>query len=559
MFSPSLIALIWQSLVDRSTPHQFDHQFETEGAIVQPLNEALRRHLAIHLTVPRVPVVGRHRQTVWYGQFEPFATVTARPDGPGVFVHGRVPVDKLVKYFAEHYAVPSTVEFIDLGTKLLDAQVAGAGSSLGQCTLMMSGTGSQPVVDVAIIDRGLVRIGSAPNSFSGRLHHAVAIDVELDRHAVDVLAVLLDRLQFHHLLAQSVLHCALVPPPVAPIGLACFQHANSVELLDAVVALDKHLATLGSGRALSANLSLGTHVGPHDGSSPLEDFVRSHFAINSDRYMHVAAGNDGLQGVSAVRALDANIDEFVRLRVGPTGCTEVLVEIWWDAAAGGSMTAEVELSQLGVRMTVAPAMITSKSAGASMSPAGVTGGAYCLDLFHAACHGKRSCIAFSITAAAKPALANADIDIKLNCGTAAQVNLWLAVCEDPLSSFLASGTSASVRVPATDGQLIGVAGATAAGQPWAKSSRGPTASYAPGPGRPTPPYLAHLVDHPTTGDRGTSFASPRACADTARALVTGARAADAMDAGQMIVRMFGTGPGALAKPWDPRTGFGVVV
>src|SRR5207244_66797 len=123
--------------------------------------------------------------------------------------------------------------------------------------------------------------------------------------------------------------------------------------------------------------------------------------------------------------LDANIDEVLRLRLGASGCTEVLVELWWDAAAGSSLNATVELSQLGTPISIAPLTISSTSAGTTMGPSGVTSGPICQALFHAACHGNRSCIAFSISAPTKTALANLVADITLSSTTPATVNAWL--------------------------------------------------------------------------------------------------------------------------------------
>jgi hypothetical protein len=74
----------------------------------------------------------------------------------------------------------------------------------------------------------------------------------------------------------------------------------------------------------------GSHVGPHNGDSPLEEFLARVGPAGVDTFFHVSAGNDGLTGVAAHRELAANIPEFLKVRTGPNDalptCKELLVE-----------------------------------------------------------------------------------------------------------------------------------------------------------------------------------------------------------------------------------------
>ena len=553
MFSPSLISMIWHSLRE-AVPHEDPlRKFQTMGEVAHYLKDLWQLYAARPLSPRRVPVIGRNDVGANYRQFAPYAEVVEVP--PRTFVFGRIPVWLLIDYFADNHWRPSSGELLDLGTPLADsAAVFGAVGSLGLCNTLIPSTGTAPTVNVALVDSGISMPGGTANNFGGKLSHATSAGIELSPHAVDVLAVLLDRLNHHGALGDAEMHCALVAPPLAPIGLACFQHANSVELLNAVTALDTHIGA--TALPTCVNMSLGTHVGPHDGNSPLEDFIRTKFDVASRRYMHVAAGNDGVVGLSAVRTLSGALDEFLRLTVGPTGCTEILVELWWDAAGGTGLDVTVELSQLATGITIAPLRINSRTAGTTMGPSGVTGGPTCQALFHAACHGNRSCIAFSISATTTQVLANLDVDITLSSTAPMIVNAWLVVCDDERSSFVQSASSASIRVPATDAEVVAVAGVTGTRQPWIRSSRGPTANYGAVPAPNTPPYVAHLVSHPTSGSMGTSFASPRACADSAALMRTpGVVVVDSVDLAQKIIAANGGTVGAL----DPRLGFGVIV
>ena len=122
-------------------------------------------------------------------------------------------------------------------------------------------------------------------------------------HAERVLSVLLERLQKKSVLNDTALTCALVRPPSAFIktGLPCFDQACATEMLTAVKALDTYLAT--DNLHTCINMSLGTHVGPHNGESPLEDYIAKTLTKTTGsgkkRFLVVAAGNEGGTGWSA--------------------------------------------------------------------------------------------------------------------------------------------------------------------------------------------------------------------------------------------------------------------
>ena len=555
MFSPSLVSMIWHSLSPGATAEMLNTRLDDGKATADALDKARRRFSLRGKPMPQVPVIGRTRDFQAALLLADFAVLTESPAG-AMFVHGRIDVDKLIDHFTLRHGVDPADEMFDLGTPLRHLQTHGAAASAATCSRLLSATGVQPAVDIAVVDRGDPISASPPLAVSARLHCATPT-LQPSPHCVDVLSVLLERLDHHGLLGSASMLCALVGRPKAPIGLGCFDHANSVEMLDAL--RDLHWLLMGRGTSAPAciNLSMGTHVGPHDGHSPLEEFVRSHFSPANQRYFHAAAGNDGGKGVAAVTQLAGGYDDHLHLMLGSSGCTEVLVELWWDTALG-SLEVEVEISQAGVRKTILPLFIDSRSAGTTLGTNGFANGVLSSALFHGACHGQRSCIAFSLSAATPAALAGLDVDLRLGSATPLMVNTWLVICEDDRSAFIASGTAATINVPATESSVVSVAGATAAGQAWAASSRGPAAAYSLGANwlsPPTAPYLSHQVGVTSSTAQGTSFASPRACADTAARIVAGHPPVDAQDAAREVVKHYGKATAA----WNPRVGFGVVV
>jgi hypothetical protein len=78
------------------------------------------------------------------------------------------------------------------------------------------------------------------------------------------------------------------------------------------------------------------------------------------------------------------------------------------------------------------------------------------------------------------------------------VNAWAAVAADRKAYFIGSNEATNMRAPSVVDELVCVAGVDAKHQPWAHSSRGPSAKYARTPSRtPEAPRMAHLVDLPS--------------------------------------------------------------
>src|ERR1700726_982603 len=156
-------------------------------------------------------------------------------------------------------------------------------------------------------------------------------------------------------------------------------------------------------------------------------------------------------------------------------------------------------------------------------------------LFHAKCRNDLSCIAFAISAA--KALQPLDIRFGLESTVDVVVNAWIVVAEEELqTTFIEGGPDGPVRVPASDSSILSVAGAEAGGHMWEGSSRGPAAHYRSGaPGRA--PLMAHLVN--LRGEFGTSYSSPRACADVLPVLADPFQRQGCSDAIDLLCKAYG--------------------
>jgi len=190
-----------------------------------------------------------------------------------------------------------------------------------------------------------------------------------------------------------------VREPKSTIGLKCFEHANAVEMHDAL----KKLQSLLSGRTepVAINMSMGTHVGPHNGKSPLEDFVGQFTSLASGRIFHASVGNDGFMGVSGRREITAGVPEFLKVRTGSNNCSEILIKFWWEDQLNSSVSFKVAAAA-GKKQLMSSFQIDSTSAAATLisgqafTPPGF-GQVTCHSLFHAKCHNNMSCIAFAVS------------------------------------------------------------------------------------------------------------------------------------------------------------------
>ena len=120
----------------------------------------------------------------------------------------------------------------------------------------------------------------------------------------------------------------------------------------------------------------------------------------------------------------------------------------------------------------------------------------------------------------------------------------------PLLVFVVTlAARAGAPVPAAPLRVV------AGGLPWKESSRGPAGEYGSAPGT-GPPHLAHRIEHPLVNDKGTSFASPRACADAADLVLDPRRRPGLLTAADVAQGLLGL---SSASPWNSRTGFGGVL
>lgn len=555
MFSPALISAMLHRLdwgnekgVERKMrfPSQQDFAGEFHGLIRQ-------RGLA---DWPRLPIVGRATFPISYTHWFD-GSVSVDDDSPTAFFWGRVPIDRLAEFFQEFRSTPAGRLYVDLGTPL---RTAGSGSSFDQdcATYLAASAQGQPKVGVAIVDLGDEAKGSVPDDYKGKLHHAVTTDIKLSEHAEKVLSALLLRLDSRRpkVLPDTKVSCALVRKPAAMVSAnkGPLDQVNATEMLDAVKALNGLLAA--DKVPTVVNMSLGTHVGPHNGASPLEEYLSSRVFQANERFLVVSAGNDGGKGVAAKRVLAKDDREFLRLRTGAR-CQELLVEFWWDDAQQGTMEVEASIEQplsTGGRKHLGTVTITPGTAGVlSTAPAGLPSGMLTQSLFSAKCLNNLTCIAFALSSTAAQPLPELDIRFSLESSLGVIVNAWIVVAEpDPQTAFLEGGQEGTIMVPASDGSVVSVAGTEAGGQVWQGSSRGPAAQYVVGTTGVTSPLLAHLVAH--KGDSGTSFSSPRACADMAAVLVDSKRRANCSDALDLVCETYGLKRSSLPT-WSPRIGY----
>ncbi len=90
-----------------------------------------------------------------------------------------------------------------------------------------------------------------------------------------------------------------------------------------------------------ANLSYGPHEGPHDGTAPLEKFMRRIWQLANDPTISktpleivLAAGNARQTRTHAAFDLQAGIPKDLRWRLQPGSLSASLMEIWLPPGAG---------------------------------------------------------------------------------------------------------------------------------------------------------------------------------------------------------------------------------
>lgn len=567
MFSPSLISIMFHTFDPEARFVLTQAHFGSTKEIADALDNLVKLFPARDRTVP---VIGQTRRSARdLGDY--FSNVPGQPPNitmdqgdPFLVFWGRLPLDRLVRYFSQYHSTDASFEYLDLGTPVF---VLGSGSphdtkcaQLLQSAADPPSAGGKATVGGAIVDMGKEDLGNGPDDYGGKLRHVVRTDIKLSDHAEKVLSILLDRLQNNGTLGVTTVSCALVRPPTGFIGtgLPAFNQACAPELLTAIKALEPQLTADGLPAAI--NMSLGTHVGPHNGESPTEQYIASTLT-KKDRYLVVSAGNEGGAGHSAKCTLQVDEPEFLNLNTGPL-CDQLLVEFWWEDPGSVDLSIEVDIWET----TISPKTVTRTNHGTlrvdsntngdlSMAPGALTPPMVMHSLFSARCPKDFSCAAFAISATSGAALPLLQVNVKLLAKRTVAVNGWIVVAEvDPLTAstgFVEGGAEGNITVPASDPAVLSVAGLDTGGRVWKRSSRGPAAEYDTAKPKTHSPLMAHLSY--LGSEFGTSFASPRACADALGTLANATKRGNCTDP-QSLLRETYPLPASLPA-WNPRFGF----
>jgi hypothetical protein len=530
-----------------------DNRYGKIRAVAEAFS-SVTRNAPADLEWPTIPVFGRARLPFDTAIFKPKPAVDQV--GDDAFFWGRVPLNQLIRSFEDTCEKPADEQYIDYAPPL---RVSGSGSTYDKlCEDLLSKTSAS--VNTAKIGVGIIDCGddsnTGPDDYNGKLRHAVTGNVKLSDHAERVLSILLERLDANtSILSDVTVSCALVKPPSAMVisGLGAFDQASAAEMLDAVKAMRAHLDS--DGLPAVVNMSLGTHVGPHNGESPLEQYISGRLCIKQKRFLISAAGNEGGKGLAAKRVLKAAERDFLTVRTGAR-CKELLIEIWWDSSIAATLDIQADVydlpnagasTLLGILKSgpwLTGSTLTRASAG---FPRAMTG----YSMFSAKCHGSYSCAALAICTL-KTALPLLEIDISLESSADVVANAWIVVCEDdPKTNFLEGGPDGTLVVPASDPAVVGVAGIDSTGHIWKGSSRGPSAQYRTGVSGTESPLVAHLAD--LSGEYGTSYASPRVCGDAAKTILSASTLGSCSNALELVRHTYKRG-GTLPK-WDERFGY----
>ncbi len=548
MLSPSLASMMAHFIL--GGPDAAEVHFYHPSSVATSLQEVLE---ARGTGDWRLPIVGRAAFPIKYDYwFE--NTVRISPAEPATHFWGRVPLRLLTSFFREFAMTPADDLMVDIGTPV---RTAGSGSSFDKtcARLLAASCTSAPKVGAAIIDLGINSTAS-PDGYGGNLRHAVTSNVNLSDHAEKVLSVLLERLDANGILSDAVVSCALMRPPSSWLksGKSAFDQSCAPELLDAVNDLSALLAR--DSFPSVVNISLGTHVGPHNGDSPLEDAVATHLFRKDHCFVVAAAGNDGGKGQAMRREIKSKEREFVVLRTGPR-CTELLVEFWWKETYGATtnLAIEADIVALQPRSALGSIKIAPGVAGSFLTaaPAGLPGHLVSQSLFAGKCRNDLSCIAFSLASTSSQSLPETEITFAIESDIDIILNGWIVLAEvEPRTGFIEGGQDGTIMVPASDSIVLGVAGCETSGQMWPHSSRGPAALYDTAGSSTASPLMAHLAR--LSGDAGTSYASPRAAADAATALANLPVGTSINSPIDLLCETYQLSRTAL-PPWDKRYGY----
>lgn len=583
MFSASLLAMMIHSLpppaqgaflgpADDTPGGPLDDRYEFDA---EELGRRFRRVLPVWSPPwPRIPVVAHAVDLELFPRLENLAKISDGTADPNRgFIWGRIPLDHLIGHYLVAGPESADRENVDLGSPVRDVSGAGGTALPTACqTLLALTPSSGATIGAAIVDRGdpAPTPSGLPNTFGNKLRYAGnPTGFVLSSHAEHVLEVLLDRLNSHPaprgltrgggpqsrqptMLDITTVSMALMVSPTPNQvrgGRGCFAQHCAPELLTAIQNMNAHL----NRDQLPAviNVSQGTHVGPHNGESPLEAYISGTLFRPNDRFLFAAAGNEGDAGISSRLDLRMGEADYMTV-VAHEQCTDLLVEFWWDDATGPDVEIAVEISSTGFRSASIP--INPKATGIAAVLKQPTRGRRpaitFLTLLKSNAQGSMSCIAFAATRPAAGPEFRASFAITAKSAPVA-VQSWIVILDGDLKShFTRGGPEGTVCAPASDPAVVSVAGYDAAQkQMWRDSSRGPASRYA---SATESPAMAHLVGFPGTANAppGTSFASPRAAADAAVPLAVPTRRANCKDVTSLLVETYGS-----IGTWDARHGF----
>jgi hypothetical protein len=224
---------------------------------------------------PKLPVVGRvDPELVGRAKSMTKHEISSDPE----FVWGRIPLDDLIKhYLATSEDLPDK-EYMDLGTPVWAASTTTGSTSKITNLLAQTASPTAATVGAALVDLGktpAAGMTNVPQDFGGKLRHVTypsGTSIDLSTHAEEVLEVLLDRLSAKKMLTTATVSMALINNPTPDqirLSKNCFDQHCAPEMLDAVQAINKLLDgdKLSDGTLMPAvvNMSVGTHVGPHNG------------------------------------------------------------------------------------------------------------------------------------------------------------------------------------------------------------------------------------------------------------------------------------------------------
>jgi hypothetical protein len=474
----------------------------------------------------------------------------------------------VARFYRNRADWPAVREYVDLGAPVSPRAPATQQEKQDLDQILYKfPLSSSPKHVIAIVDQG-VPSPSGPDHFNHRIDHVRTQSIDWSQHALRVMRVLCDQLLQLNLLSDVHLVCSLFDePPDKCVDLQSLSRtANVVDIETAIDALDHTLQSSPySGLQQFVNLSLGSHLGPHDGSSPFESKVaalaQGKQTAGVDRFVLVAAGNEGLDALSQRIETRPGEAAIVRFRIGAAGAQDFLFELWWEDDQQ-PFQVEIAWSVPGLSAPVVTQLDRQTQGGAliarhkgnfvaswSAGPQKQIGVAIA-----GACHAN----------APASDLAGLSAEIAVTTSTARRLFAWRVFPTQAREAYFEglADRAPSLAVPATADQVICVGGHDASNLPWNSSSVGPLANYQLGGGwrnADLRPHISHHVAGPGTS-AGTSFAAPRACANSVAVLPSNAAAiSDLIDALRKASKppAHSTHPGSK-YPFHERLGFGTL-